>query len=604
MRGGCNQTGNRIMLRNNLAPTISLDGNWEFRLGTDQPWSTIQVPGCWEAQGYSKWTEGPAFYRRSVEVPAAWAGRRILLEFDAVSYHCTIIVNGTVAGSHRGMWTFFAVDVTDHLITGVNLFELEIYKPGTRYPLRSTLAGFLPDVAVIFGGLWQGVRLRAVDAALAELQLLADPDTHVIRVSGEAWTYGTNQPDQVQVRVSSAGELVGEQLLAPAAGGSWEVAVPVPDAQTWSPDRPVLYDVDVELYAGSQLLARTSERTGFRRLSAVQDQLLLNGHPICVRGVLHWGWEPDTIAPAFTDEQIRREFRTIRELGFNLVKLCLFIPNRRYYEIADEEGVLLWQEWPLWLPEITADLRAIIADEYTAYMRMAAHHPAIVVYSLGCELNQAVDAELLIQLDAIVRSAAPAALVCDNSGSSEAFDGVDLDLADFYDYHTYTDLHFFEPMLDHWRRDWRPPRPWIFGEFNDTDSYRDLNAIIAANGGERPWWLTEDIPVHTWRPEVQALIDQLQLMEEADLGFTPQELTAISACAVAHGAQVCSGVGAASGWDGRLRRDRYSRYTDRDVGCPRRFRQRQMAGCGHTSLQRRRSALPGRRSPSRMGDTG
>ena len=205
-----------------------------------------------------------------------------------------------------------------------------------------------------------------------------------------------------------------------------------------------------------------------------------------MRGVLHWGWEPDTIAPAFSDEQIRREFRTIRELGFNLVKLCLFIPDPRYYEIADEEGVLLWQEWPLWLPEITADLRAIIADEYTAYMRMAAHHPSLVLYSLGCELNQAVDAELLIQLDAIVRGAAPAALVCDNSGSSEAFGGVELDLADFYDYHTYTDLHFFEPMLDHWRRDWRPPRPWIFGEFNDTDSYRDLNAIIAANGGSGP----------------------------------------------------------------------------------------------------------------------
>ena len=222
------------MLRNDLAPTISLDGNWEFRLGADQPWSTIQVPGCWEAQGYSKWTEGPAFYRRSVEVPATWADQRIFLEFDAVSYHCTVTVNGTTAGSHQGMWTAFAVDVTDHLAAGVNLFELEIYKPGTRFPLRSTLAGFLPDVAVIFGGLWQGVRLRAVDAAFAELQVLADPDAQVIRVSGEARSYGTFQPDQVQIRVSSAGEFVGEQRLAPAADGSWQVIVSVPHAQSWS----------------------------------------------------------------------------------------------------------------------------------------------------------------------------------------------------------------------------------------------------------------------------------------------------------------------------------------------------------------------------------
>jgi hypothetical protein len=53
--------------------------------------------------------------------------------------------------------------------------------------------------------------------------------------------------------------------------------------------------------------------------------------------------------------------------------------------------------------------------------------------------------------------------------------------ADFTDYHPYYDLHFFEPLLDNWRRDWQPPRPWIFGEFCDSDTFRDLSEMKQAN---------------------------------------------------------------------------------------------------------------------------
>ena len=82
--------------------------------------------------------------------------------------------------------------------------------------------------------------------------------------------------------------------------------------------------------------------------------------------------------------------------------------------------------------------------------------------------------------------------------------------------------------MDHWRRDWRAARPWIFGEFTDSDTFRDVNEIIAANNHYKPWWMTGDIWVHTWRPEVEALLHEQELLAQADLHFTPQELTAIS----------------------------------------------------------------------------
>ncbi len=232
--------------------------------------------------------------------------------------------------------------------------------------------------------------------------------------------------------------------------------------------------------------------------------------------MLSWGWQPDLIAPAYTTEDARSEIRRVKALGFNLIKLCLFIPNQIYFDVADEEGIFLWEELPLWLPEVTPDLRQQAPDEYASITRLTRQHPSVVIYSLGCELNQGVDASLLGELNQAVRPQVAGCLVCDNSGSGESYGGLDFDFADFTDYHPYFDLHYFEPLLDNWRRDWQPTRPWIFGEFSDLDGFRDLNELVTANGGRKPWWLTADNPVTIWRPEAKAMVEMEERLAQAN----------------------------------------------------------------------------------------
>ncbi len=520
-----------MYLKNQLAKKLSLDGAWQFALGESQPWSQIQVPGCWEAQGYSKYTDGPAFFRREVVIPAGWAGESILIEFGAVSYACTVRVNGTVVGEQRGLWTPFAFEITPAAWPGqANLIELDVYKPGLRYPMRSCLAGFLPDVATSFGGLWQPVCLRALTVGLEDVLVDPDPETGRVRVRGRAvglkheigpgtWKMGLYSGDR---QVAS--------LEAPLAGGDrLDATLAVPGYVLWSPDRPALYELHLQLVQAGQAAAQVSQRFGFRRLEAQGGLVLFNGQPVLLRGVLSWGWQPDRIAPAYTPERARDEIRRVKALGFNLIKLCLFIPDQTYFEIADEEGIFLWEELPLWLPEVTADLRARAPGEYTAITRLTRHHPSVVLYSLGCELSQSVDAGLLDQLNAAVRGLLADVLVCDNSGSGESYGGLDFDFSDFTDYHPYYDLHFFEPLLDNWRRDWLPARPWIFGEFSDSDGYRDLTGLKAANGGQKPWWLTDDNPISTWRPEARALVEVEERLARLDLEFAPPVLVRIAA---------------------------------------------------------------------------
>lgn len=518
------------MIKNDLADTISLNGNWDFSLGDQSAWGDIQVPGCWEAQGYSKFIEGPAHYQRKILIPDEWANQTILAEFGAVSYACEISLNGTSIGSHRGLWAPFSLDLTSDARFGEeNLLELTVYKPGERYPMRSSLAGFLPDVATTFGGIWQPAQLHALRYGLDDVFIQADFDSQRFQVSCQAvWFDHPISDGSWAIEVYQGEKLVVSRQLSLAGDGKLDTYVSIPDPILWGPSHPNLYTVQVSLLEVDQEVAQTTQRVGFRRLSNDGDQLLFNGQPFMLRGILSWGWEPDMIAPVYTIEQARAEMRRVRAMGFNCIKLCLFVPNQAYFDVADEEGMLLWQEWPMWLPQVTAELRKNSPDEYSAMTRLTNQHPSVVLYSLGCELNRSVDGALLGKLNEVVRAQVSDVLVCDNSGSGESYGGLDYDFSDFVDYHPYYNIHYFEPLLDNWRRDWQVARPWIFGEFCDSDTFRDVAEIVGANDGQRPWWMTTDNPVTAWRSESRAMLEIENRLKQARPGFTSQQLVQVS----------------------------------------------------------------------------
>ncbi|MBI3962222.1 MAG: glycoside hydrolase, partial [Deinococcus sp.] len=459
-------------MENLHAEILSLDGTWEATLHDGQV-RTLEVPGVWETQGLGMLYAGPVRYRRTVFVPAQWAGKRVLLECDAVSYACTVRCNGQEVARHLGMWTRFAADLSPALRYGHdNVLELEVEKPTIdgRYPAATTLAGFLPFVVGTFGGIWQSLRLVAHQApAFAQVQVHAAwLERGALTVQ---WSPQPAAPAGATVALVLR-DLKGKILAqARAAESQGTIQLTVDQGRTWSPERPVLYTLRLGLELEGREVGAVERRIGFRSLRAVAGELQLNGQPCVLRGALQWGWYPERICPNPTPEQVRREIRALKALGCNLVKLCLVVPGPAYFQVADEEGMLLWLELPLWLPNVTAELRQRAPVEYAEIVEAVQHHPSVVVYSLGCELGSAVDAAFLQELDGVVRQRSSGALLCDNSGRAEAYGGVAVDLADFVDYHFYSDLHYFRPLLDHFRRDWQQERPWIFGEFCDFDTY-------------------------------------------------------------------------------------------------------------------------------------
>ena len=204
-----------------------------------------------------------------------------------------------------------------------------------------------------------------------------------------------------------------------------------------------------------------------------------------------------------------------------MIKLCLFVPDETTFEIADEEGMLLWLEFPMWLPNATPRLRELALREYECILQRIHHHPSVTVVSLGCELNAGIDAEFLGQLYELVRRWMPNVLLCDNSGSAEAYGGVPTYLSDFYDFHFYAEPHYFPALIDHFTRASLPRKPWIYGEFCDADTMRDFS-VLPAN----TWWLYDPVPLE--RDELNWMREYRRRLSDAGVTDNGAEFTHIA----------------------------------------------------------------------------
>jgi hypothetical protein len=333
----------------------------------------------------------------------------------------------------------------------------------------------------MFGGIWQDVWLEAADPVLIE-DLCVRGD-HAGNLRGE-------------VRLSEEADLEleifdpeGVRVLASRQRGKELLFIEkVMPPRIWSLESPALYEARVSVKGGE---TRT-QKFGMRSVRADGPTLLLNEMPIYPRLILSWGWYEQSLHANPGREQVRRDFERLKSMGYNGVKLCLWVPPRYYFELADEMGMLLWLELPMWMPRLSEFFLRQTPLEYERIVRQVRHHPCIVTYTLGCELDAKVSADFLAPLYAQVKKLIGDALLRDNSGSGEAYGGLLDEFAEFYDYHFYSDIQFLRPLLEYFAPRWRPVQPFLFGEFCDSDTWRDLRKMYAAGGGELPWWARDD----------------------------------------------------------------------------------------------------------------
>lgn len=329
---------------------LCLNGLWDYAVEdgdehTRRSTGKILVPfapesllsGC----GFQLRSGETLWYERTFTLPQGFRRDRVLLHFGAVDQCCRVLVNGQEAGRHEGGYLPFCLDVTALLNDGENRLTAAVTDDaaGGVYGMgkqRYQRGGIWYTAT---SGIWQTVWLESVpENYVKSLRLTPDLDAGVLR-----WHIEADGAEGARVTVR-AGDTVIAEGRADENGDGVSV-IPAAHLRPWSPEDPFLYDVDITL--GED---RVASYFGMRKFSLVEHQgrqvLALNNEPYFQTGLLDQGYWSDGLYTPPSDEAMVCDIRTMKELGFNMLRKHIKIEPMRWYYHCDRLGMLVWQDMP------------------------------------------------------------------------------------------------------------------------------------------------------------------------------------------------------------------------------------------------------------------
>ncbi len=402
--------------------TILLNDGWKYldvptteyllldeKMGTGVP---VTLPHTWNAfdavdmvPGYRR---GIGMYTRKLFVPDSRSGMKVILTFEAVNMKADVHVNGKQAGGHVGGYVGFDVDITPFVVFGA---ENQIVVYADNVMDEDLLPSQLSDF-VLCGGITRDVWLKYRPKISVENVRIHTPrvdsvsaDTRVDFQIANA----TGRPLSLDVRATIRGNgghavaTLYRRVDVPAGQSHHALALPaVPSPRLWSPDSPELYALEVSIGDGDKVMDVARETFGYRWFEFKEGgPFYLNGQRLLIRGTQrhedHAGF-----GGAVPDSITRQDFRGIKEMGANFVRLGHYPQDPEVYRLCDQLGLLVWDELPWcrggvggaqWKENARGMLREMILQNF--------NHPSIILWSIGNEVESDAESPTRGNVDSI-----------------------------------------------------------------------------------------------------------------------------------------------------------------------------------------------------------
>ena len=336
----------------------------------------MMIPGDWNSQDPKLlYYEGTIWYKKSFNLTPK-AGRRYFLYFGAINYEAHIYLNGKKLGLHRGGFTPIQYDITSQLsATGDNFVVVKA--DNTRH------ADAVPTINTDwwnYGGITRDVYIAETPATYItdyKVQLAKDDAG---KLAGYVQLGGDGKAGQtVTLSIAEAGL---KQLMKTDAEGRATFSLPVKKMKLWSPQSPKLYAVS--LTSGNDAV---QDKIGFRTIQTKGQDILLNGKSIYMRGISMHDENPLIPGRARGEGDLRMLLTWAKELGCNYVRLAHYPHNETMLKLADEMGLLVWAEVPVYWtiawenPATYQNAEAQLSD----LIAVGKNRASVVVWSVGNE---------------------------------------------------------------------------------------------------------------------------------------------------------------------------------------------------------------------------
>jgi hypothetical protein len=401
---------------------VSLDGSWLVAEGgMDQVPAdfsrVVPVPGLVSLARPAfldpglEGMEGKGIPRKDPRRDAFWY-RRIFrvdgpapavatLKVGKAMFGTRVILNSRVVGDHLPSFTPGYFDVRGALANGQN--ELLIRVGADRAALPPGIPdGFDFEKTRYIPGIFDSVELILSGTPhIVSLQVAPDLKDETILVETEIRNAGKSAAATLHftVREAKSGKVAGRMTSGPVslAGGSGQtvdVRIPIAGCRLWSPEDPFLYRLEVD--AGSDGM---ESRFGMRTFQFDPNtrNAVLNGKPYFMRGsniTLYRFFEDSACGELpWNPDWVRLLHRRVKEMHWNCLRYCIGFPPEAWYRIADEEGVLIQDEFPIWYGGSTWSKKPNglkseeLAVEYAEWMRERWNHPSLAIWDASNETS-------------------------------------------------------------------------------------------------------------------------------------------------------------------------------------------------------------------------
>ena len=371
-----------------MRTTISFTDNWMFNKPGEAP-ESVTLPHTWNAidgqDGGNDYWRGTATYSKPFAKPELKDGERCFVEFQGVAMTADVILNGKHLIHHEGGYSTFRADLTEALEED-NLLVVSVDNSANDrvYP---QMADF-----TFYGGVYRDVKLIMVSAEHFELVkdgtpgIKVTPDVRLrereAHVAVETWPIGGSEV-WLEIQTEHGKEFRKVEI----GNGHTYTNIILKNVHLWDGlDDPYLYTVTAKLLKNGEVVDEISTRFGCREFHIDPDKgFFLNGRSYPLRGVSRHQ-DLKGKGNVLTYEDHKADMAVIRELGANTLRLAHYQHAQDFYDLCDENGIIVWAEIPYISKHMTNGKQNAL-NQMHELITQCYNHPSIVCWGLSNEIT-------------------------------------------------------------------------------------------------------------------------------------------------------------------------------------------------------------------------
>lgn len=379
-----------------MRTVVSLNDSWQFWLAPQgftpaelgDGAIAVTVPHSWNAvdgQSGDGYARRCTAYQRQLTIPAD-AGERFFVEFEGANAVCDVWVGDAHLGQHRGGYATFRFEITDFVKPGETV-TLTAFVDNSETEDVSPLTGDF----TVFGGIYRNVNLVCVPKAHFALDYYGTSGlllTPTVNEDGTAQlAIETRLTDAEGMKVLYTVTAPNGETAAQAEGDGADLVIPFAQPVLWNGKQaPAMYAISARLMDGDTVLDEVGHSFGFRSIRMDPETgFYLNGVNMPLHGVAKHQDRCDC-GNAVSREQLDEDMALVRELNCNCIRLSHYQHPQYFYDLCDQEGLVVWAEIPMLEMTECPALLENARQQLTELVLQNRHHPGICFWGIQNEI--------------------------------------------------------------------------------------------------------------------------------------------------------------------------------------------------------------------------